>query len=81
MHSVETVFRFGRNDKQSSSVDLPAKIFFSYFPTDKITTYIMTEHVPRFRYNANVTEESIADQNTHSGYYTASGLGFQVNRR
>ena len=75
--SVETLFRFGRNDQQSSSVDIPAKIFFSYFPTDKITAYVMTEHVPRFRYNSNVTEESIADQNTHSGFYTASGGGFK----
>ncbi len=75
--SVETLFRFGKNDKQSSSVDLPAKIFFSYFPTKKITTYVMTEHVPRFRYNANTTPESLADLNTHSGYYTASGAGFK----
>jgi len=75
--SVETLFRFGKNEFQSSSVDLPAKVFFSYFPNNKITLYAMTEHVPRFRYNANTTPESIADQNTHSGNYTASGAGFK----
>ncbi len=75
--SVEALFRFGRNEFQSSSVDLPAKVFFSYFPSNKITVYAMTEHVPRFRYNSNTTPESIADINTHSGNYTASGAGFK----
>ncbi|MFK7758006.1 MAG: DUF547 domain-containing protein [Flavobacteriales bacterium] len=83
--SVETLFRVGIRSEQSSAVDLPVKAFFSYFPTDKITFYVMTEHVPRFRYNPNPVdlETGFTDDITSAANYTASGAGFkyQVGNR
>ncbi len=75
--SLETLFRFGKEKGHTSAVDLPVKAFISYFPTNKITIYAMTEHVPRFRYDTELSPESLKDNITTSGNYTASGAGFK----
>jgi len=73
------LFRFKIYKEQIGMLDMPMSVFFSYFPTKKITIYAMTQHVPRFTndYNPDITTDWVIPAN-----YTASGLGFkyQINR-
>ncbi len=76
---VDLLFRFKRRENQVNHIDLPANLFFSYFPTPQITFYAMTQYVPRFAgspvYDENgmdITEDFVIGAN-----YTASGLGFK----
>ena len=75
----DMLFRFKIYEEQIGMLDLPMSAFFSYFPTNKITIYAMTQHVPRFTndYNPDITTDWVIPSN-----YTASGLGFkyQINR-
>lgn len=72
--AFEMLFRFKRRKEQTTAIDIPAKLFLSYFPTKKITVYAMTEHVPRFRYDPMLSSN---DAITTPANYTASGLGFK----
>jgi hypothetical protein len=72
---LDLLFRLKIYKNQSSMLDLPMSVFFSYFPTNKITFYAMSQHVPRFA--AQSDTDWVIPSN-----YTASGLGFkyQINR-
>lgn len=72
---VDLLFRLKIYKNQSNSLDVPLSLFFSYFPTHKITFYLMSQHVPRF------VKPSSTDWLIPSNY-TASGAGFkyQINR-
>jgi len=72
--SAELLFRFKKNEGQTSAVDTPVKAFFSYFPNNKMTVYVYSEHVPRFRYDTSL---STNDAITTPANYTASGAGFK----
>lgn len=70
-------FRFGWRQGQYSHVDVPLNVFFSYFPTKKITIYVMSQHVPRFTYNI---DQPVPDTDwVIPMNYTASGIGFKYN--
>lgn len=75
----DMLFRFKIYEEQIGMLDLPMSAFFSYFPTNKITIYAMTQHVPRLTndYNPEITTDWVIPSN-----YTASGLGFkyQISR-
>jgi len=67
----DILFRFG---SRSTALDLPAKVFLSYFPSSKITFYALAERLSRFRYTAvNDTTDIL----TTPANYTAAGLGFK----
>ncbi len=76
---IDMLFRFKIYKEQIGMLDLPMSAFFSYFPTNKITIYAMTQHVPRLTndYNPAVSADWVIPSN-----YTASGLGFkyQISR-
>lgn len=72
--SAELLFRFKKNEGQTSALDTPVKAFFSYFPNNKMTVYVYSEHVPRFRYDTSL---STNDAITTPANYTASGAGFK----
>ncbi len=75
----DMLFRFRRSVNQISALDLPISVFMSYFPTNKLTLYIMTQHVPRMTNNVrpDINTDWVIGAN-----YTASGLGmkYQVSR-
>lgn len=75
----DMLFRFKIHEKQIGTLDLPMGVFFSYFPTKKMTIYAMTQFVPKFTndYNPSFSDDWVIPAN-----YTASGLGFkyQINR-
>jgi hypothetical protein len=75
----DMLFRFKKHKEQINALDIPLSVFFSYFPTKKITVYAMSQHVPRFTDNKNPTNST--DWIVGSSY-TASGVGFkyQFNR-
>ncbi len=70
----DLLFRFKRFDSQIGMLDLPASVFFSYFPTSKITVYGMTQHVARFTNNINPQDPIVTDWVIPMNY-TASGVG------
>lgn len=78
---ADLLFRFKRRDYQNSHLDLPTSVFFSYFPTKKITLYVMSQYVPRFVYDTPETDLSdFSDTRTDwviGANYTASGVGFK----
>jgi hypothetical protein len=77
---ADVLFRFKRREYQTSHVDMPASVFFSYFPTDKITVYVMSQYWPRFVYDTPTTDENFNDIRTDwviGSNYTASGIGFK----
>lgn len=76
---IDLLFRFKKYDTQIGMLDIPMSVFFSYFPTNKITLYAMSQHVPRLTNNINpdVATDWVIPMN-----YTASGLGakYQISR-
>lgn len=73
---LDFLFRFKRYDSQIGMLDMPASVFVSYFPTDKITLYGMTQHVARFTNNINGHDPIVTDWVIPMNY-TASGVGFK----
>lgn len=74
---VDLWFRFKKNSNQYTALDIPMSAFFSYFPTSKMTFYVMSQHVPRLTYNINQPDpptDWVIPMN-----YTASGVGFKYN--
>jgi len=76
---VDLLFRFKLYKEQIGMLDMPMSVFFSYFPTKKMTIYAMTQHVPRFTndFAPEITTDWVIPAN-----YTSSGLGFkyQISR-
>ena len=72
----DLLFRFKRNSSQIGMLDLPASVFFSYFPTRKITIYAMAQHVHRFTNNIAPQDPGVTDWVIPANY-TTSGLGFK----
>ncbi len=73
---IDLLFRFRRNESQIGMLDIPMNVFFSYFPTSKITLYAMTQHVPRL--TNNITPVPVGEPETDwviPMNYTASGIG------
>jgi Protein of unknown function, DUF547 len=75
---VDLLFRFKRRSSQIGMLDIPMSAFISYFPTNKITLYAMTQHVPRFTNNINPQDPQVTDWVIPMNY-TASGLGMKYN--
>ncbi len=75
---VDLLFRFRKHNTQIGMLDIPVSAFFSYFPTNKITFYVMSQHVPRLTNNIN----SIDTDWVVPANYTASGVGakYQISR-
>ncbi|MCH2229882.1 MAG: DUF547 domain-containing protein [Crocinitomicaceae bacterium] len=73
---LDFLFRFKNNKSQIGMLDLPASVFISYFPTNKITMYAMTQHVHRYTNDIDANNPEITDWVIPSNY-TASGLGFK----
>jgi hypothetical protein len=76
---VDLLFRFARRDDQINHIDLPSSLFFSFFPTRKITLYAMTQYVPRFAGSPVYDDQGVDVTNDFviGANYTASGLGFK----
>ncbi len=73
---LDFLFRFKRYDSQIGMLDIPASVFLSYFPTNKITIYGMTQHVARLTNNINGHNPNVTDWVIPMNY-TASGIGFK----
>lgn len=73
---LDLLFRFRLNKNQIGMMDIPASVFFSYFPHKKVTIYAMTQHVHRF---TNDIDGNLAKGNDWvvPMNYTASGLGLK----
>ncbi|MBN4072881.1 DUF547 domain-containing protein [Crocinitomix catalasitica] len=69
---VDLWFRFQRNSSQRSMLDLPWNLFLSWFPTKKLTLYVMTQHVNRFPIEFQANTDWVIAMN-----YTASGGGLK----
>lgn len=67
-------FRFRRRAQQRDALDIPLSVFFSYFPTDKITVYGMTQHTTRFKYGLTAQDN---DAITTPANWTVYGAGFK----
>ena len=67
---LDALFRLKIFSNQTNALDLPMSLFFSYFPTSKITFYVMSQHVPR------LVQPSSTDWLIPANY-TASGVGFK----
>lgn len=72
---LDFLYRFRINKDQIGMLDVPMNVFFSYFPTDKITFYAMTQHVPRF--TNDIDQNSPSTDWVIPSNYTASGIGFK----
>ena len=73
---IDLWFRFPIFDNQYTTLDIPLNVFFSYFPTQKWTIYLMTQHLTRFVYDSepqNNTDWPVGAN------YTASGGGIKYN--
>ena len=57
-------------------LDIPVSAFFSYFPTGKITIYVMTQHLHRYTNHIAPQNPEITDWVIPANY-TASGVGFK----
>jgi hypothetical protein len=72
---IDLLFRIKKYANQYTALDTPLNLFLSFFPTSKITIYVMSQHVPRFTFqpkgNPAGTDWVIPAN------YTASGLGFK----
>ena len=77
---IDLLFRFRKYESQIGMLDIPINVFLSYFPTNKMTIYGMTQHVPRLtnKINPTVQTDWVVPMN-----YTASGLGakYQISPR
>ncbi len=71
-------FRFGVNSDQIDMLDTPVSVFISYFPTPKVTFYLMTQHLHRFTNNIEPRQNGAAPSDwVVPASYTASGAGFK----
>ena len=63
-------------------LDMPGSLFLSYFPTNWITCYVMSQHMHRFTSNLKPRNAQVTDWVVPANY-TASGFGFkfQLNYR
>lgn len=68
---ADLLFRFKIYSNQASMLDIPISGFLSYFPTKKVTFYIMSQHLNRF-VKVNEPFDWVIPSN-----YTLSGLGFK----
>lgn len=73
---LDFLFRFKVHESQIGMLDIPGSVFLSYFPTDKITVYGMTQHVHRYTNNINPQDPVVTDWVVPANY-TASGIGFK----
>lgn len=73
---IDFLFRFKKYESQIGMLDIPMSVFFSYFPTKKITLYAMSQHVPRLTNNINGYDPVVTDWVIPMNY-TASGIGFK----
>jgi hypothetical protein len=73
---LDFLFRFQTNKSQIAMLDLPMNLFVSYFPTSKITVYVMTQHVHRLTNNIEPQIPIITDWVIPASY-TSSGIGFK----
>ena len=71
---VDLWFRFQRNASQRSMVDIPWNLFFSWFPTKKMTLYVMSQHMNRLPINFQPNNDWVTFAD-----YTASGAGMKYN--
>lgn len=69
---IDLLFRFKKYKNQIGMLDIPLNLFFSYFPTSKITLYAMSQHVPRL---TNDVKPFQSDDWVIPSDYSASGLG------
>ncbi len=68
---ADLLFRFKIFNNQVSMLDIPFSAFLSYFPTKKITFYVMSQHLNRL-VKPNEPNDWVIPAN-----YTLSGLGFK----
>ncbi len=73
---VDLLYRFGINDTHIGMLDVPSSLFLSYFPTKKITVYLMTQHLIRFANNVDAHDPAVNDW-VRGANYTASGVGLK----
>jgi len=73
---LDFLFRFKTNKTQIVSLDTPISAFFSYFPTKKITIYVMSQHLHRFTNDIEPQNPIITDWIIPASY-TTSGFGFK----
>lgn len=80
---IDLLFRFKRRDYQTSHLDVPSNLFLSYFPTKRITVYVMSQYVPRFVFDTqqNSLVNGVQTPETNDWVigadYAASGAGFK----
>lgn len=73
---LDFLFRFPVGNTQIGMLDMPASVFLSYFPTKKITVYVMTQHMQRFARDVPANDPVITDFVVPANY-TSSGVGFK----
>ncbi len=73
---ADLLFRFRRGKNQVTHLDIPMNLFVSYFPSDKITLYLMSQHVTRYTQDINQLVPAGTDWVIPMNY-TASGAGFK----
>ncbi len=78
----DLLFRFRRRPNQFGHVDIPSSVFLSYFPTKKITVYLMTQHTARFTNNIRPQDQANPEVIPNPDWvipanWTASGAGFK----
>lgn len=80
---ADLLFRFKRRSYQSSLLDIPTNLFLSYFPTPKITVYVMSQYVPRLVFDTELQQTVNGSQVPETSDwiiaadYFASGVGFK----
>lgn len=80
---ADLLFRFKRRSYQSSLLDIPTNLFLSYFPTPKITVYVMSQYVPRLVFDTELQQTVNGVQVPETtdwviaADYFASGVGFK----
>ena len=77
---LDFLFRFKKHQEQIGMLDIPMSVFLSYFPTNKITLYAMTQHVSRL--TNDITSLPNPTDWVIPMNYTASGVGgkYQLTR-
>lgn len=68
---ADLLFRLKIYNNQINLLDVPLSVFLSYFPTKKITFYVMSQHLNRLA-KPNEPNDWVIPSN-----YTLSGLGFK----
>ena len=72
---IDLLYRFRINNQQIGMLDVPVSAFLSYFPTNKVTIYAMTQHLQRF---TNDIDQNVPQTDwVIPASYTASGIGLK----